>query len=127
MLSRNSDNATKKKYEVEVPRLVGLEAAGMSLEAVLDESQFVVLNPGELYSLDREFNLHVRAEPDNPRSPRMGHHVLQLVVLTWYYPRASNARWRDRWQSKGYLWSDPITSNAMPFTMDKRPADLDCR
>jgi len=126
MISRSSEDATRKKYEIEVPRLVGLEAAGMTLESVPDESQFVVLKPGELFSLNRVFNFHIRLDPDDKAFLLANNRVLQLVLLTWYYPRASNVKWRDRWQTKGYLWSDPITSLPMPFMVERKPPVVDC-
>src|SRR5689334_15153206 len=126
MVSRTLEDATEKKYEIEVPRLVGLEAAGMTLDSAPDESQFIILKPREVYSLDRTFNFQILGDADS-RSFRVGQNVLQIVVLTWYYPRASNVEWRDRWRAKGYLWSDPLTSTGMPFTVEMKPTLVNCR
>lgn len=126
MISRNFENAVKKKYEIEVPRLIGLDAAGMTMESVPDESQFVLLKPGEVYSFDQVFNLYIRAELEKHRSRRGGLNFLQMVVLTWYYPRASNSKWRDQWRTKGYLWSDPIISIPMPFKLGNNTSVVDC-
>jgi len=118
MVSRNSESAARKKYEIVVSPLIGLEAAGMTLSELPDESQFVVLKPGESYRVDRVFNFHNRANSNDQGFLRDGAHALQIVVLTWYYPRASNVEWRKLWQAKGYLWSDSITSVAMPFRVE---------
>lgn len=122
MLSRNLKNALKRHYEVEVPILFGLDAAGMTMDSVPDESQFVLLKPGEIYSVDEVFSFSIRPEMTNKNSGRVK--FLQMVVVTWYYPRASNSKWRDEWQAKGYLWSDAITSVPMPLKIDNK---VDCR
>ena len=127
MVSRSFKNALNKKYEIEVPRLIGLDAPGMTMDSVPDASQFVVLKHGEVYSVVRVFNSYIGADPDDHNSRPLGRdNLLQLVVLTWYYPRASNVKWRDQWQPKGYLWSDPITSIAMPFKIEKNAPVVNC-
>ena len=127
MMSRNFKNAIKKQYEIDVLRLIGLDAAGMTMDPVPDESQFVVLKPGEAYSLIRVLTADIGADSDKDGSrPLRGQNVLQLEVLTWYYPRASNTKWRDQWQTKGYLWSDPITSIPMPFKVETTAPVFDC-
>jgi|SRR5689334_18885555 len=125
LISRSLENAVNKKYEIEVPILLGLDAARMTMDSVPDESQFVLLKPGEVYRFDQVFSFYIRAALEKHRSSRVGLNFLQLVVLTWYYPRASNIKWRDQWQTKGYLWSDPIISIPMPFKVDKAPV-VDC-
>lgn len=127
MLSRNFRNATKKKYEVIVPIFWSLDGAGMTMESVPDESQFVVLKPGETYSPIRVLTSVFGHDSSNDGSkPLRGLNFLQMVVLTWYYPRASNIKWREQWQTKGYLWSDPITSLPMPFKVENKIPVVNC-
>ena len=124
MVSRSLEDVTRKKYEIEVPRLVGLDST--TLDSDPDESQFVTLKPGEVYSLDETFNMYVRFDAGSG-SLRVGRNILQIVVLTWYYPRASNIEWRNRWRDRGYLWTDSIASIGMPFTLERKPPLVDCR
>ena len=117
----------KRKYGITVPIFFSLDGAGMTMDAVPDESQFVLLKPGETYSPVRVLSYDFGARSDNERSRRLsGVNFLQLVVLTWYYPRASNFKWREQWQTKGYLWSDPITSIPMPFKFENKSPVVDC-
>ena len=75
----------------------------------------------------RVLTCHIGSDSDNDGYRRLrGLNFLQIVVLTWYYPRASNIKWRDQWQTKGYLWSDPITSIPMPFKVETNAPVLDC-
>ena len=116
LISRTFEDATKKKYESIVHILRGVDPA----DAVPDESSFVLLKPGESYSVERMVRLQDR------RSMRTGHHVLQMVVDNWPY-FASNIEWRDRLRNKGYLWTDSITSTPMPFMLAKKSTIVECR
>lgn len=115
LVSRNSENAMKKKYEFVVNRLIAYDETS----SIPVESDFVVLNWGESYSLEQTVHFY----PHD--SIRAGGHVLQLVVSNWHY-LASNVEWRQQWNDKGYLWTDPITSVPMRFTLAKRTL-VDCR
>lgn len=126
-MSRSLKNATKKKYAIQAHRLIGLDGAGMTMDSVPNEANFVVLKPGESYSLSLVLTSDLDPDSYNDGSrPLRGLNFLQLVVLTWYYPRASNIKWRDQWQTKGYLWSDPITSIPMPFQVETKAPVVDC-
>ncbi|HKG48372.1 MAG TPA: hypothetical protein VKB02_16665 [Pyrinomonadaceae bacterium] len=127
MISRSLKDAIKKKYEIEGHVLIGLDPARLTDDSVPEESAFVVLKPGEVYSFVEVFDFDGRVDEGSHDRPLRGLNFLQFVVLTWYYPRASNTKWRDQWQPKGYLWSDPITSNPMPFVVEKNTPVIDCR
>jgi hypothetical protein len=128
MMSSSLKNAIKKKYEIDVPILIGSDGAGMTMDSVPDESQFVTLKPGESYSLVEVFHFDGSVDEGSHGSrPLRGLNFLQFVVLTWYYPSASNTKWRNEWRTKGYLWSDPITSNPMPFVVQKNLPFVECR
>lgn len=116
MVSRSLENAARRKYEFVVHRQIAHDAG----ELLPDEINFVGLKPGGSYSREQVFRLHGRG------SMPVGRHILQLVVLTWPYSKASNIEWRERWQSKGYLWTDPIMSAAMPFIVKKKPKPVEC-
>lgn len=117
LLSRSVENATKRRYESVVNRLLALDNA----DSLPDESNFVILKPGETFRLEQRIRLQHR------QSMREGRHVLQLVVPNWRYWNVSNVEWRDRWQSRGYLWTDPITSAPMAFIIERKAAIVDCQ
>ena len=100
MVSRTAENATKRKYEFVVRTLLGYDKSDL----VPDEANFIVLKPGETYSIEQVLHLSDR------ESMRSGQHVLQVVVVTWHYAQASNVEWRERLRSRGYLWTDAVTS-----------------
>lgn len=121
MVSRTPAAAAAKKYELVGRQLIDLKGAGVSFAPTLDRTTFATIKPGESYSLVSHFSLPVTdGKEDDPDSLRAGNYVLQIVVLTWYYPQVSNVGSREQWRDEGYLWSDPVTSLPMPFTVDKK-------
>ena len=117
LVSRTFENAIKKKYQFTVETLSGFDPA----DSVPDETNFVVLMPGETYTLEQVVRLY------NRRSMGTGQRVLQMIVDNWPYFTSSNIEWRDRWRNRGYLWTDPLTSVPMPFMLAKKAAIVECR
>jgi hypothetical protein len=91
-----------------------------------DLSDFVILKPGEVYDFEKETrtSFMVSDDPANPfHRLRPGDYFLQIEVATWAY--LDDARpFRQRWKDKGYLWSEGLTSEPMPFTIEQsRPIE----
>ena len=86
-----------------------------------DISQFVTLKAGESYSSDHEFRVLGSDEKLEP-----GGYVLQFCVITWNFETASNIAWREEWRDKGYLWTNFLESQPMPFVIDKHPELVQC-
>jgi hypothetical protein len=125
MVSRTSKDASAKKYETDARILIGLEETSTNFAAHLDEAQFILLDVGDSYEVKQQFSLSDK--DDNGKPLRPGTHLLQVVVPTWYYPRVSNVEWREKWRNKGYLWSDSLISDLMPFLVPKSPKLSDCK
>lgn len=124
MVSRSSKDASARKYETDARILIGLEAMSTSFDAYLDESQFILLDVGDSYEVKERFSL---SDTDSKGKPlRPGTHLLRLVVPTWYHPRVSNIEWRKKWRDRGYLWSDSLVSELMPFRIAKKPTLSKC-
>ena len=124
MVSRTHKDVAARKFETDARILLGLEAF-TGLNAQFDESQFIVLDVGDAYEVKEQFSL---SDKDNQGKPlRPGTHLLQLVVPTWYHHGASNIEWREKWRDKGYLWSDSLVSDAMPFHIVKSPTLSECK
>jgi hypothetical protein len=112
-ISRSAKQAAAGEHKLVAHRLIGNTGELMTLSPLPDESQFIILKSGESHSLNARFSIGL----DGDLSP--GAYVLQLSVLTWHYPNASNIQWREKWRQKGYLWTDSITSQPMSFTVEK--------
>ena len=49
---------------------------------------------------------------------RPGAYFLQVRVATWFYFADPN-EYRELWRNEGYLWSENMTSEPMPFKIEK--------
>ena len=125
MVSRNERASSARQYEADARILIGLDEGAVSLNAVLNESHFVPLKGGESYEIQERFSFSINDK--NGRSLRSGTHMLQVIVLTWPHARESNLEWREKLQHIGYLWSDSIRSEPMPFVIAERPSFSECQ
>ena len=121
-ISRNAQLAAAGKHKISVHYLLGIDGKLLTLDPNPDISQFVTLKAGESYSSDHEFRVLGSDEKLEP-----GGYVLQFSVITWNYEAASNIAWREKWRDKGYLWTNFLESQPMPFVMDKHPEFVQCR
>ncbi|HEV8428741.1 MAG TPA: hypothetical protein VGQ41_12645 [Pyrinomonadaceae bacterium] len=113
-VSRNAQDAAAGKHKIMVEYLIGIDGQVLTLNPIPDESQFVILRAGESHVEDHPFSI-----PAGDKKLKAGSYVLQLSVLTWHYPRASNIQWREKWADRGYLWTDSLRSMPMTFTIPK--------
>lgn len=124
MVSRSLKAAAAKKYIGNTSHsYFDLRKAGFRDGELPREDAFVTLKPGESYSLEDDgFGQRLYdGTKDSEDELHPGHYFLQLRVATWYYFVPSE-EYRERWRDKGYLWSGYITSEPMPFTVEKRHA-----
>jgi hypothetical protein len=115
-VSRNAQQAAAGRHKMYVAFLLGIDGKLLTLDPSPDESQFVILKSGESHAEDHAFSI-----PSDDKKLTPGNYVLQLGVLTWNYPRASNIQWREKWRRNGYLWTDSVTSIPMLFNIRKQP------
>ncbi len=125
MVSGSQRAASARKYQAHARTLLGLDEEAMDAQSNLDESRFIVLKAGNSYEVKETFSLSI--QDDRGRPLRSGRHILQVVVLTWYHPRTSNIEWREKWSQRGYLWSDSVLSDPMPFVVPKRLSVSHCQ
>ena len=118
MVSSSEKKALGRRYEAITHVLIGVN------NARFDESGIVVLKSGESYDVKQRFSLSASASKDKPLRP--GTHFLQLVVVTWDH-LLSNIEWRQKLADKGYLWTDSILSEPMPFDVPKAPVTSNCQ
>ena len=85
-----------------------------------ERSEFVTLQPGESVTFKREITLFVYdGTRDTKDDLHPGTYVLQVRVAAWFYA-ADPAEWEQKWGNQAYLWSENVTSEPMPFTVEKR-------
>jgi len=88
-----------------------------------ERSEFITLNPGESVDLKDEvmFRLYDGSK-DTKDDLHPGNYVLQVRVAAWFYA-ADPAEWERKWGNEAYVWSGNITSEPMPFAVQKYKID----
>ena len=116
MVSRDLTAASAKHYEQEQrsddPGAdIGLDSPNLS--------DFRILKPGQVFEFEEPVSVYLfNAQRSAERFLGEGTHFIQVDVGTWPYI-ADPAGFRKKWRDQGYLWYQGLTSQAMPFTIDK--------
>ena len=85
-----------------------------------ERSEFVTLEPGKSLRLERTIDLSLYdGTKDTKDDLHPGNYLLLVRVAAWFY-FADPAEWEQKWGNQAYLWSENVTSEPMPFTIEKR-------
>jgi|GEM_PF-2636608 len=89
----------------------------------VDESNLIKLAPGEIYETTSNWsNVFFIVNDGSPHTDaglKYGSHVLQVEVSTWVFPSEEAARRaRRKLKKTGYLWTRPVKSSPIAFTID---------
>ena len=127
MVSRDLKAAAARKYETSLRYdLFGGDESESGLNPPTDLSNFVILSPGEQYELADRVSVWTNdVTPQTGNNLRDGTHFLQIEVGTWPYiidPKP----YHKKWKGKGFLWSQGLTSQPMPFTVMKDRQIIKC-
>jgi hypothetical protein len=117
---RNELRTTHSRYFDEQPEKIAGSSPG---------SVFVTLSPGASYETRQVISLPVARDGNglyNVSIPA-GEHVLSVAASTWYESKKLGGDLRERWQSRGFLWTDPLVSNSISFVVDKNPPAVVCQ
>jgi hypothetical protein len=90
-------------------------------------ASFIVIEPQSAYELESYCGVFTSRDEKKQINGAIGtgSFELQLTILTWpeNAPNAPNeiiGEVRQRWQRYGYLWSEPILSEPMSFTIEQK-------
>ena len=90
---------------------------------------FTILSPGASYETEQVIALPIAR--DDGKSARdtlfEGKHVLQTVVSTWYESKTLAQTLRERWQRRGFLWTDMLIAPATSFNIDRNRSAVVCQ
>ena len=130
MVSRNLDDAAAKKYAMSI-RYSDFDVGPGDGFYTPDLSRFVVLRQGEVYESEESISIPTSlvSEPGAKPFPEIGisegTHLLQVVVGTWPYVADPKPHQKE-WKGKGFLWTQGLLSEPMPFTVDKSEPIIKC-
>ena len=118
----------KRNYEVTIAPYVEL-GDYVRWGQVPKEELFVVLKPNETYSYITAGGLHVDLDDGqrlNRSELRAGQYTVQFRVMTWYYSYPLIDEYKEKWKDKGFLWSNDIVSEPMPFEVQDNYTISNC-
>lgn len=117
---RNELRTTHSRYFDEQPERIISAAPG---------SVFTTLSPGASYETRQVISIPVARDGEGRFNVSIaaGEHVLNVAASTWYESKKLAEDLRERWRTRGYLWTDPVSSNAVAFTVDNQRATTVCQ
>ena len=119
-VKRNELRATHARYFDEQPEKIASPAPG---------SVFAILSPGSAYETRQVISVPV-ARGGNGLfnvSISAGEHVLHLISSTWYESKKLADELRERWRTRGLLWTDPVVSSPVTFVVGKDRSAAVCQ
>lgn len=125
MIARTLADAAAQQYEIDFTQTWYSDKANDESSACYKEAApgncFVTIAAGSSYEVDGDVRVFaVRGDvKDVPGAVKSGEHALQLVVPTWNESAKLAQELNNRWRSHGTLWSRPLTSEPLTFTIDK--------
>jgi hypothetical protein len=111
--------ATHARYFDQEPEKIAAAAPG---------SAFTTLSPGGAYETRQVFSVVVARDGRSRFNVSLdaGEHTLNLATSTWYESKKLADELRERWRGRGFLWTDPVGSNTVPFTVGQGRPALKC-
>jgi hypothetical protein len=90
---------------------------------------FTILSPGESYETTQIISLPVARDGAGVFNVSIaaGEHVLNVAASTWYESKKLGDELRERWRSRGLLWTDPVVSNSVTFAVGRERSTAACQ
>jgi len=121
IVSLSTKDAAMKNYQQEVRAEDLGNNYGLDPKARPELSHFIIIGPGEAHSVDGPWTTASlvinNGEIQTKGGLVKGTYFLQVQVDTWSY-LSDEKQLRSRWQDRGYLWSEPLTSVPQTFTIE---------
>lgn len=98
------------------------------IEQATPSRVFAVLRPGAAYEREMTVGVAVAGEgaERGVQAVAEGEHTLQLIISTWYKSRPLAEKLRARWQDRGLLLIDPVTTLPVKLSVKKPAAPPPC-
>ena len=132
MIARTLAASAAQQYEIDFTQTWYNDKGGDEVSACCKEAApgncFVIIAAGSSYEVDGDVRVFaVRGDvKDVPGAIKSGDHALQLVVPTWSESGKLAQELNTRWRTHGILWSKPLTSEPLTFTIDKDRKVVEC-
>lgn len=129
LVSRSPEEASARRYETRTTHSRFYDEQPEKIDAASPGGVFVTLSPGASYEAEQVIALPVVRNDSKPLRDTLaaGQHVLQVVVSTWYESKKLAQTLRERWQRRGFLWTDMLSAEALTFSVDKTRSATVCQ
>ena len=93
------------------------------------QKEFVILRPEDVYETETVARVFVVRDEGMkfPGAVSSGEHYVEIEVATWGGTAEAESELRQKWQSLGTLWTDPVTSKPMKITIPRQRTVRDCK
>jgi len=116
-------DATVEPYRLLVTNVV---FPGEPVASPRPGSDIVIVRPSKSFQTRQTVALPITSAAGRPGFLTSGDYSVQIVVMTWPGSAEGGAQLRKRWQSWGYLWTDPIRSEPIQVTVDAKRKLANC-
>ena len=119
-ISRTGDEASARKNELRTTHARYFDEQPERILASVPGNVFVTLSPGASYEIRQVISVPVAPDVNSKFNVSIaeGSHVLHVTSSTWYESRKLAEDLRQRWRARGFLWTDPLASNPIAFSVD---------
>lgn len=128
-VSRSVEDVEARRYETRTTHSRFYDQQPEKIDDTHPGNVFAILSPGASYETEQIIALPVAR--DDGKSARdilfAGKHVLQIVVSTWYESRNLAQTLRERWQRRGFLWTDMLIAQPTSFNVDRNRSAVVCQ
>jgi hypothetical protein len=128
-VSRSGEDVLARKTELRTTHSRYFDEQPEKIISSSPGSVFTTLSPGASYVTQQVISLPVARDGNglfNVSIPA-GEHILNVSASTWYESQKIAMQLRERWRTRGYLWSDPLSSNSVAFIVDKNSTPVACQ
>ncbi|HEX8889389.1 MAG TPA: hypothetical protein VF779_09435 [Pyrinomonadaceae bacterium] len=128
-VSRNLQDAAARRYETRTTHSRYYDQQPEKIDDAHPGNVFTVLSPGASYEAEQVITLPVARDEGKARRDVLttGDHVLQVIVSTWYESKKLAEALRERWQRRGFLWTDMLDTQALSFNIGKNRSAVVCQ
>lgn len=128
-ISRGSLDAAALINELRTTHSRFFDEQPEKIVAAAPGSVFTTLSPGASYETKQIISVPIARDGEGRFNVSIaaGEHVLNVTTSTWYESKKLAEDLRERWRTRGFLWTDPISSNAVAFVVDKNRPVVACQ
>jgi hypothetical protein len=128
-VSRSGEEAAARKNELRTTHSRYFDEQPEKIAGSSPGSVFTTLSPGASYETKLVVSLPIARDGKGLYNVSLGagEHILSVTTSTWYESKKIADQMRERWRTRGFLWTDPLASSSVGFNVDRNPPAVACQ